>query len=395
MLNVARPNEGAMAGWGDTHEVEIANALAPGRRASSPIYRTSLGATYCGDSARILRSRPFLAQRGNVQLAFTSPPFPLNTKKTYGNLQGQAYIRWFASFAPLLRKLLTKDGSIVIEIGNAWLPGEPVMSTHVLEAFLRFLHKGDLHLCQEFIWYNPARLPSPIEWVNKERIRVKDAFTRIWWMAPTTRPKADNRKVLREYSPSMKRLIETGKYNAGPRPSQHLIGAESFRADNGGAIPSNVGDTEALPSLDVAITPKRFADLLAGADNLLKAANTVSSDDYRKFCLDRRAPVHPARMPRTLVDFFIRFLTDEGDTVLDPFAGSNTTGAVAESLDRRWLSVEADWAYAAHSIGRFDPAAVTESCNEIHVSDKPAVPDAALDYAAASSSSEATPLVTS
>ena len=391
-----RPDEGDMPSWGDTHEVEIADALPPRRRASSPIYRTSLGAAYCGDSARVLRSRPFLAHQHKVQLAFTSPPFPLNTKKTYGNLQGEAYIRWFANFAPLLRQLLTDDGSIVVEIGNAWLPGEPVMSTHVLEAFLRFLKKGDLHLCQEFIWYNPARLPSPIEWVNKERIRVKDAFTRVWWMAPTTRPKADNRKVLREYSPSMKRLIATGKYNPGPRPSQHLIGAESFKADNGGAIPPNVGDADALPSLGATITPKQFAHLLAETDNLLKAANTVSSDDYRKFCLGRRVPVHPARMPRTLVDFFVRFLTDEGDTVLDPFAGSNTTGAVAESLGRRWMSIEAEWAYAAHSIGRFDPAALTGTCKEISVSEAPATADGALDYAAAaSSSSDATPLVTS
>ena len=385
-----------MAVWGDTHEVEIADLLPSRRRASSPIYRTNLGAAYCGDSSRVLRSRPFLARRGKMQLVFTSPPFPLNTKKNYGNLQGEAYIRWFASFAPLLRELLTDDGSIVVEVGNAWLPGEPVMSTHVLEAFLRFLKRGNLHLCQEFIWYNPARLPSPIEWVNKERIRVKDAFTRIWWMAPSTRPKADNRKVLREYSPTMKRLIETGKYNAGPRPSQHHIGAESFKTDNGGAIPSNVGGTEALPSLDATITPKQFADLLVGADNLLKAANTVSSDAYRRFCLDHQVPLHPARMPRPLVEFFIRFLTEEGDTVLDPFSGSNTTGAVAESMGRQWTSIEADWAYAAHSIGRLDPGALIETCKEINVSEKQPKGDAAPDYAAnASSSSKAAPLVTS
>ena len=385
-----------MAVWGQTHQINIADALPPRRRASSPIYQTNLGATYCGDSARVLRAKPLLARRGKIQLVFTSPPFPLNTKKSYGNLQGEAYIRWFAKFAPLLRDMVTDDGSIVIEIGNAWLPGEPVMSTHVLEAFLRFLKKGDLHLCQEFIWYNPARLPSPVEWVNKERIRVKDAFTRIWWMSPTTRPKADNRKILREYSPSMKRLIETGKYNAGPRPSQHHIGMDSFKVNNGGAIPSNVGGVEALPSLDCTITPKRFADFLSETNNLLKAANTVSSDGYRKFCVERSVPVHPARMPKTLVEFFLRFLTDEGDMVLDPFAGSNTTGAVAESLDRRWISIEANWAYAAHSIGRFNPGALTATCKEINVTETLPDPDAALVHAAtASSSSDAIPLVTS
>lgn len=384
-----------MTDWGKTHEVVIAGSLRANRRASLPIYTTDLGAAHCGDSLKLLKSRAFEAHKGKVQLAFTSPPFPLNTKKSYGNLQGEDYIRWFAQFAPLLREMVTDDGSIVIEIGNAWMPGEPVMSTHVLEAFLRFLKKGDLHLCQEFIWYNPARLPSPIEWVNKERVRVKDAFTRIWWMSPTTRPKADNRKVLREYSPSMKRLIETGRYNAGARPSEHHIGAESFKADNSGAIPPNVGGVDALPSLDGIITPNGFAGYLEETSNLLKAANTLSSDGYRKFCLERGAPVHPARMPSTLVEFFVKFLTDEGDVVMDPFAGSNTTGAVAQSLRRRWLSVEADWTYAAHSIGRFAPENITTTCDEISMFriDGPSVGDHAT--AASSSSMSDAPLFTS
>ena len=380
-----------MATWGKTHEIEVARALRNGRRASAPIYKTDLGSAYCGDSLKVLRSKPFGVHKGKVQLAFTSPPFPLNTKKSYGNLQGQEYIRWFAKFAPLLRDMVAEDGSIVIEIGNAWMQGEPVMSTHVLEAFLRFLKKGELHLCQEFIWYNPARLPSPIEWVNKDRVRVKDAFTRIWWMSPTTRPKADNRKVLREYSPSMKKLIKTGKYNAGARPSQHDIGASSFRTSNDGAIPPNVGGVDALPSLDGAITPKAFAEYLQETTNLLKAANTVSTDGYRTFCVGRGAPVHPARMPSSLVEFFVKFLTDDGDTVLDPFAGSNTTGAVAESLGRRWLSVEADWTYAAHSIGRFDPDRITATCDGLVVTEINAPPDdeepAPGDHATAASSS--------
>ncbi len=384
-----------MPGWGTTHHAQIADALRPGRRASIPIYNTDLGAAYCGDSLKVLNSKPFKDLRNKVQLAFTSPPFPLNTKKSYGNLQGDDYIRWFAKFAPLLRDMVTDDGSIVIEIGNAWMPGEPTMSTHVIEAFLRFLKKGNLHLCQEFIWYNPARLPSPIEWVNKERVRVKDAFTRIWWMSPTTRPKADNRKVLREYSPSMKRLLQTGKYNAGPRPSEYHIGAESFKSDNNGAIPPNVGGAEAIPALDSMVTPQGFAEYLEETTNLLKVANTLSSDDYRKFCVEHGVPVHPARMPSTLVEFFVKFLTDEGDIVLDPFAGSNTTGAVAQTLHRRWLSVEAEWRYAAHSISRFDPRDIASTCDEIVIT-KRDEPEQRHHATATSSSSESEmPLFTS
>ena len=339
-----------MADWGVHYDACIPTAARPRRRASKPVYQTDLGAMYCGLSERVLKRRRLQDLHGQAQLVFTSPPFPLNTKKRYGNRQGDDYVRWFAGFAPILTKFLKPDGSIVIEIGNAWEQGRPVMSTTVLRALLRFLERGGLSLCQEFVSYNSARLPSPIEWVNRERIRVKDAFTRIWWMSPTDWPKADNRRVLREYSPSMKRLIETGRYNAGPRPSQHLIGAESFKTDNSGAIPPNVLGADEAPSLSELIKPS----------SMIKAANTGSRDSYRDFCNDRGADIHPARMPRAVVEFFLKFLTDEGDLVLDPFAGSNTTGAVAEETGRKWASVEAEWGYAAHSIGRFDPEALVE-----------------------------------
>ena len=50
--------------------------------------------------------------------------------------------------------------------------------------------------------------------------------------------------------------------------------------------------------------------------------------------------IHPARFPAALPEFFLKLVTDEGDLVLDPFAGSNTTGAVAEALHLRWIAVD-------------------------------------------------------
>lgn len=305
------------------------------------IYETKLGQMYCGDTLSLLDSPQGEDLRGKTQLVFTSPPFPLNEKKKYGNLKGEEYIEWFAGFAPKLTELLTADGSIVIEIGHAWEPKRPVMSTVVIRALLRFLEEANLHLCQEFVWYNPARLPSPVQWVNVERIRVKDAFSKIWWMSPVDRPKADNRRVLKAYSESMKRLIETGKYNSGRRPSEHRIGTKSFKTDNQGAIPPNVFHGDEAPSLGT----------------LLKGTNTLSNEQYQMFCRERGIPLHPARMPADLVEFFVKFLTDEQDLVFDPFGGSNTTGATAERLNRRWVSCEANLDYVTSSLGRFDPHA--------------------------------------
>lgn len=288
-------------------------------------YRTGLGAMYICKVEDFLNSAAAERLRGRVQLILTSPPFPLNRKKKYGNEQGEEFINWLSGLAKPLSKLLKPDGSIVVEMGNAWEPGKPVMSTLTLRSLLSFLDQGDLKLCQQFVCHNPARLPTPAQWVNVERIRVKDSYTNVWWMSRSERPKASNRKVLTEYSSSMQHLLKTQKYNAGQRPSGHNIGKTSFLTDNGGAIPSNV----------------------------LTFANTSSTDGYREYCRKSLLEVHPAPMPAGLVDFFVRMLSDPGDLVFDPFGGSNMTGAVAERLGRRWISTEPIPRYVAGSRGRF------------------------------------------
>ena len=187
------------------------------------LYETEYGHMIFGRAEDALMSDFVQRHKGRIQLVFTSPPFPLNHKKKYGNLQGEKYIAWLASFAQPLAELLAPDGSIVIELGNAWVPGKPVMSTLALEALLAFRKAATLYLCQQFICNNPARLPGPAQWVNVERIRVKDSFTHLWWMAPSTSPKADNRRILKPYSAAMLQLLKSRKYSSGKRPSQHNI----------------------------------------------------------------------------------------------------------------------------------------------------------------------------
>ena len=166
------------------------------------------------------------------------------------------------------------------------------------------------HLAQEFYWWNPSKLPSPAEWVNVRRIRVKDAINPVWWLSKTEWPRASNRRVLQPYSPSMETLLDNG-YRAKLRPSGHDI-SENFSTNNGGAIPSN----------------------------LLAIPNTESNSTYLRYCQQHELKPHPARFPGDLPEFFIRMLTDPGDYVLDPFAGSCMTGEIAEWLGRRWRCVE-------------------------------------------------------
>jgi len=128
------------------------------RAAIHPAYNTRRGRIYCCNAEDFFLSPRAKRYEGRVQLIFTSPPFPLNTKKAYGNYQGEEYTEWLARFAPLFKQMLTADGSIVMEMGNAWEPGQPVMSTLALEGLLKFLKEGDLKLAQQFICHNPARL---------------------------------------------------------------------------------------------------------------------------------------------------------------------------------------------------------------------------------------------
>lgn len=291
-------------------------------------YSTHRGIAVEAKVEDFLTSKMAKRYRGLVQLVFTSPPFPLNRKKKYGNEIGEEYVEWLAAFAPKFIEMLKPNGSIVIEMGNAWEQGEPVMSTLALKALLKFLERGELQLCQQFVAYNRARLPSPAPWVTIERIRVKDAFTHIWWMAPTTRPKASNERVLKQYSPAMLDLLRTKKYNAGTRPSEHHISPNSFFTRHKGAIPSNV----------------------------IEYTNTRTNDPYQEYCRTHDMKPHPARMPVELAEFFIKMLTTSGQYVLDPFAGSNTTGAAAERLGRRWIAVELNSDYLRGSRGRFPSA---------------------------------------
>ena len=301
------------------------NITRPGRSShptallsTKPLYATELGAAYAGDALDLLRLLPSHC----VNAIITSPPYALHFKKSYGNPSQAEYVDWFLGFAKEFRRVLRPTGSLVIEIGGAWNRGQPTRSVYHFELLVRLVNEAGFHLAEEFFWYNRARMPGPAEWVNVRRIRVKDAVTPIWWLSPSPWPSANNRRVLNGYSVHMLRLFENG-YNAGKRPSGHV--AKRFANNNGGAIPPN----------------------------LIEVAHTSSNDGYQQYCRERGLVPHPARFPRQVPDFFVRFLTRRGGLVLDPFSGSNMTGYVAERLGRRWLAFEQKSEYVRGSVGRF------------------------------------------
>jgi len=285
-------------------------------------YSTELGSAHCGDSLHLLAQLP----DNSIHLAITSPPFALQRKKEYGNKDQHEYIDWLMQFAALVHSKLKPDGSFVLDLGGAYQKGTPTRSLYNFRVPIRICDELGFFLAEDFYWHNPSKLPSPIEWVNKRKIRVKDSVNNVWWFSKSEWPKADVSKVLVPYSLRMEKLLKdpAAFYSPKVRPSGHDIGA-GFGKDNGGAIPSN----------------------------LLQISNTESNGTYLAGCKLLGFKQHPARFPAKLPEFFIRLLTVPGDLVVDFFAGSNTTGSVAEAEGRKWLAFEQRIDYLATSVFRF------------------------------------------
>ena len=298
-------------------------------------YRTKLGVAVLNDSRKTLRE----FDSNSVDLVVTSPPFALLRTKEYGNESQEDYVQWLMEFGKEVHRVLKPTGSLVIDLGGAYQRGKPVRSLYNYEVLIRFCKELDYHLAEEFFWFNSSKLPSPIEWVNKRKIRAKDSVNTVWWFSKTEYPKADVKKVLSPYSARMEKLLATKEkyYTPKMRPSGHNI-SDKFANDNGGAIPSN----------------------------LLQIPNSESNSLYLRSCKLLGIKPHPARFPVKLPKFFIDYLTDEGDTVVDIFAGSNTTGQVAEASGRKWIAIDNDPAYVAASVFRFLADMPIEDKKEIH-----------------------------
>jgi DNA modification methylase len=294
-----------------------------------PFYSTELGAAYLGDSAQVLAQLP----DRSINLVFTSPPYALHFKKEYGNVSKDEYVDWILPFAREIHRVLAEDGSFVLNIGGSYNKGLPTRSVYHFKVMLALIDQVGFHLAQECFWYNPAKMPMPAEWVTVRRIRIKDAVEYVWWFSKTPHPKANNRAVLKPYSADMIRLNKRGVRRA-VRPSGHNIKASFDKIDAGGAIPGNVIEEEL-------------------ASNMLVLGNNAANDQYTKRCKEAGIKIHPARFPAALPEFFVKLLTSDGDVVVDPFAGSNTTGAVAEALGRRWMAVELVEEYLEASKFRF------------------------------------------
>ena len=264
----------------------------------------------------------------SVDLLFTSPPYPILRGKAYGTWAVDEWLEWMGDLATDWRKMLRPTGSLMVNLGTVWQPGQPTVDPYIERFVIKMIDDLGFYLADRLYWHNPTKMAAPMPWVAIKRVRVKQSIEPVLWFSKEPNPKSDNRRVLQPYKEKTKQRYIGKKSDVVKRPSGYGLGENSFSKDNGGSIPHS----------------------------LIIEPNSSSNDAYRRACRAAEMPIHPATFPSALPEFAIKLTTEPGDLVYDPFLGSATTAAAAENLGRRWVGSERSLAYLAGSAFRFPDA---------------------------------------
>lgn len=262
-----------------------------------------------GDCLEIMRGMA----DNSVDLVMTSPPYSNQRDGLYQGVRVSAYVDWFMPIAAELQRLLRDDGTFILNIKERVLNGE--RSTYVLELILELRRQGWLWT-EEFVWHKKSAYPG--KWPN----RFRDAWERLLQF--------NKQSKFRMYQESV--MVPIGDW--AETRLRTLSANDLQRARNGTGnnlerkTANWVGRTMAYPTNVLHLTPE--------------TTNTG----------------HPAPYPIELPEWFIQLFTAPGDTVLDPFTGSGTTGAAALQLGRRFIGCEIDSTYFAIAEKRIEQAAM-------------------------------------
>lgn len=276
-------------------------------------YATSLGIAILSDAESFFRgfSEP-------VHLGFTSPPYPLQKARAYGGPSDE--LEWIDFITRVLEPIcrnLVSGGSVCLNLGNdIFVPGgKGERSLYQERLVLALNDRLGLKKIDMIPWVNRAKPPGPTEYACKRRTHLSSGWESLYWFSNSpSELRSDNRRVLNEHTMRHKKLLMEGnKRQAVYGDGAYKLRESSYSNQTEGSIPKNV-----------------FERGNACADTLA----------FRKFASKLGLPHHGAMFPTALASFFIKFLTREGDLVIDPFCGSNKTGLAAQRLNRRFVSVD-------------------------------------------------------
>lgn len=309
--------------WGLTDKARKELTPAPAKQVLIA-FSTDLGVALWGSAEDV-----FGQLEDDICLMMTSPPYPLANQRQYGGVDQKAYVQWLCTTIEPIIKRLKPGGNIVLNLGvDIFEPGSPARSTYVERVTLALCDMG-LSLMDRFIWQNPQKPPGPIQYASLQRVQCNAGYEMcLWFTNSPSEVIADNRRVLQPHTEQHKRLIAKGGENRERSFSggAYRVYQGSFGNDTPGRIPRNI---LTIPHRDMDQAPARA------------------------FAREHGIPEHPAPMPTRLAEFFVQFLSEVGDLVVDPFGGMATTGRAAEKHKRRWLVTERCRQYIASAAERF------------------------------------------
>mgnify|MGYP005848793315 CR=1 FL=1 len=266
-----------------------------------------------------------------ITLCVTSPPYPLRRQRAYGDPTDKDYLDWLIDVIRPIQENLVPGGSICLNLGNdLFEPGSPARSLYRERLVIRLVDDLGLHLMDSIVWHNNSKPPSPTYWACVKPVQLAAKYETILWLTnDPAQVRSDNRQVLQPHSDRHKALMAAGgiKEAASYSDGAHRKRPGGFGKETPGRLPTNV---------------------------ISMGHRCQSQSRYKALARGAGLEAHGAPFPLALVKFLIRFLTRQGELVVDPFGGSLSTAVGAEELGRRWLTTEAIWEYNRGGGLRFD-----------------------------------------
>ena len=256
----------------------------------------NLNQVYCGDCLDVMRGFP----ADSVDLIMTSPPYADARKHTYGGVPPDQYVEWFLPRAEEMKRVLKPSGSFVLNIKEKAVNGE--RHTYVLELIIAMRKELGWRWVEEYIWTKTD--PFPAKWKD----RFKDAWERLLHFSISQSFKMNQDDV------RVKAKFVNGRPNGKPSPSDYATNTPKTGSGLSKNRASFIGKGLAYPS------------------NNLNGPTVC----------EEHALGHSAQYPEYIPTFFVKLFTDAKDVVLDPFCGSGTTMAAAQSLGRQWVGIDKD-----------------------------------------------------
>ncbi|WP_042806050.1 site-specific DNA-methyltransferase [Thioalkalivibrio sp. ALE19] len=292
-------------------KIRLREWQAPG--AGLVAFSTKLGVAILGDCRAVFRQVD-----APIALCITSPPYPLASPRAYGNQRGDEYIDFICEALEPIVESLKPGGSIVLNVSNdIFETGSPARSLYREKLVLALAERLGLHKMDEVVWHNRQKAPGPTQWACKNHQQLTVAWEPLYWFTnDPLKCGSDNQRVLEPHTERHTHMLAQG-------------GEQRVRISSDGAHGVRPGSSYARQ------TPGRIPG------NVIESGHTCAGRNrVQRYAKEHGLPPHGAMFPERLVEFFVHFITEAEELVVDPFAGGGTVPAVAERLGREWIATD-------------------------------------------------------